>query len=108
MDELSPDREAIRNVMLLHRLRFHLFTEVLLPRNTFFHANVRCMSNLLRYLMSKRNGQLFAVVGKYLRVLRSARNRDIRHTVIEQIFRAEFGIDMHQHPFGSLSLTGVA
>ncbi len=54
-DELPTDGEAIRNILLRHRLRFHLFTQILLRRNTFFDTYLRCMSTLLRHLMPKRN-----------------------------------------------------
>ena len=54
-DELPTDEEAMRNFLLRHRLRFHLFTQILLRRDTFFDTYLRCMSTLLRYLMPKRN-----------------------------------------------------
>ncbi len=93
--------------MLLYRLWLYLFTYVLLRCNTFFDTYLRCMSTLLRYLMPKRNRQLLTVVGKYLRVVRSARDRDISHTVIEQVLGSQLRIDMNQHAVGCLSLTGV-
>ena len=37
-----------------------------------------------------------------------ARDADVGHTVVEQVFRAKVGIYMNEHPVGSLSLAGVA
>jgi len=42
-----------------------------------------------------------------LRVMCAARDSDVRHTAIEQVFRAEFGIDVNQHAVGGLSLAGM-
>ena len=39
-------------------------------------------------LMAQRGGQLLAVMGKELRIVRSVRDSNIGHAVVEQIFRA--------------------
>ncbi len=40
-------------------------------------------------LMAERGGQLLAVVGEELRIVRSARDGDIRHAIVEQVLRAQ-------------------
>ncbi len=59
-------------------------------------------------LVAQSGGQLLAVVGEELRIVRSARDGDIGHAVVEQVLRAQLRIHMHQHPFGGLPLAGVA
>jgi hypothetical protein len=52
--------------------------------------------------------QLLPVAGKDLRVVRSTRDGNISHAVVEQVFRAKVGIDMDEHPVGGLSLARMA
>lgn len=40
--------------------------------------------------------------------MRSARDGDIGHAVVEQVFRAQLRVHMDQHPLGGLPLAGVA
>src|ERR1019366_8201577 len=48
------------------------------------------------------------VIGENLRIILPSRNCNVGHAVVEQVFRAEFGIDVHEHTLGGLSLAGVA
>jgi len=50
-------------------------------------------------------GQLLPVAGKDLRVIRSARNGDVGHAIVEQVFRAKTNIN--EHPVGGLSVASV-
>ena len=61
----------------------------------------------LRDLMIQRGGQFFAVVGEDLRIVRSARNGDIRHPAVDQVFCAQPSIYVNQCPAGGLSLAGM-
>ncbi len=56
---------------------------------------LRCVGALARDFMAQRGGQLLAVIGEELRIVRSARDGDISHAVVEQVLRAQLRIDMH-------------
>jgi len=45
---------------------------------------------------------------KNLCIILSARNCNVGHAVVEQILRAEFGIDVYEHALCGLPLAGVA
>jgi hypothetical protein len=66
------------------------------------------MGALLGYVMAESCGQLLAVVGKELRIVRPARDRDVGHAAVEQVFRGQLGIDVNQDALGCLSLAGMA
>ena len=55
---------------------------------------LRGVGALVGDLMAQRGGQLLAVVGEELRNVRAARNGDIRHAVVEQVFRAQLRVHM--------------
>ncbi len=68
---------------------------------------LRCVGALAGDFVPQRGGQLLAVVGKELRIVRSARDGNIGHAIVEQVFCAQLRIHMHQHPLGGLPLAGV-
>jgi hypothetical protein len=43
-----------------------------------------------------------------LRVFRAARDGDVCHAAVEQVFRGQLGIDVNQHALGGLPLAGIA
>ena len=54
-----------------------------------------------------RRAQFLAVVGEELRIVSPARDGDIGHAVVKQVFRAQFGIDVDQHAVRRLPLAGM-
>ena len=48
------------------------------------------------------------VVRENLRVVRAARDGDVGHAAVEQVFRAEFGVHVDQDAVGGLALAGMA
>jgi hypothetical protein len=58
--------------------------------------------------LGERLGQLLAVTGEDLRVVRPARDRDVSHPVVDEVFRAKICIDVDEHVVGGLPLAGVA
>jgi hypothetical protein len=58
--------------------------------------------------MPQRDSQLLAVVGEDLRVVCAARDGNLGHAVVEQVFRPQLGIRVDQHPVGGLPLAGMA
>lgn len=71
-------------------------------------SDLRRMSALVGYVVTESGRELLAVIGKKLRIVRSARDGDIGHAVVEQVFRTQLRVHMHQNPLGSLALTGMA
>src|ERR1700733_12022578 len=67
----------------------------------------RPMRTLVRNVMAESGTELLAVVGEQLRIVGAARDRNIGHAVVEQVFGSKFGIDMDQDAVGSLSLAGM-
>src|SRR5437667_8036551 len=65
------------------------------------------MCALVRDIVTKSLRQLLAVVCKNLHVPLSARNRDIRHAAIEQVFRRKIRVHVNEYALGGLSLTGM-
>jgi len=65
------------------------------------------MGAAVRKIMPQRRTQLLAVVGEDLRVVCAAREGDVGHAAIEQVFGTQLGIDVDQHPVGGLSLAGM-
>ena len=57
--------------------------------------------------MPQRRAQLLAVVGEDLRVVCAARNGNVGHAVVEQVFGSQLCISVDQHPVGGLSLAGM-
>ena len=57
--------------------------------------------------MPQRRAQLLAVVGEDLRVVCAARDGNVGHAVVEQVFGPQLGIGMDQHPVGGLPLAGM-
>jgi hypothetical protein len=66
------------------------------------------MGAAVRNIMPQRGSQLLAVVGEDLRVVCAARNGNVGHAVVKQVFRPQLGIDVDQYPVGGLSLAGMA
>src|SRR5260370_24593077 len=66
------------------------------------------MCALVRNIVTKSLRQLLAVVCENLRVPLSARNRNIRHAAIEQVFRRKIRIHVNEYSFGGLPLAGIA
>src|SRR5665213_2116625 len=73
-----------------------------------FWLHLRRMGAAVRYIMPQRRAQLLAVVGEDLRVVCAARNGNVGHAVVEQVFGSQLSIGVNQHPVGSLPLAGVA
>ena len=48
------------------------------------------------------------IVRENLRVMRAARNGNVGHAAVEQVFRAQFGVHMDQYAVGGLALAGMA
>jgi len=53
-------------------------------------------------MVRSREGQLLAVVGEDLRVVCAARDGNVGHAVIEQVFGSQLGIRVNQHSIGGL------
>jgi hypothetical protein len=66
------------------------------------------MGALVRYIVAESRGELSAVISEKLRVVRSARDGNIRHAIVEQVFRSQLRVHMHQNPLSSLALAGMA
>ncbi len=70
--------------------------------------HLRPMRALVGNTMPERRAQLLAVVGEELRIVGAARDGDIGHAVVEQVFRAQLGVHMNENAVGSQSLARVA
>ena len=57
--------------------------------------------------MPQRGSQLLVVVGKDLRVVCAARDGNVGHAVVEQVFGSQLGIGMDEYPVGGLALAAV-
>ena len=66
------------------------------------------MGAAVRYIMPQRRSQFLAVVGEDCRVLCAARDGNVGHAVVEQVFRPQFGIRENQRPVGGLPLARMA
>jgi hypothetical protein len=62
-----------------------------LRRNRLFQYQLQRKSTLVRNITLQRGVELFAIVGKYLRVVGPARDGDIGDAVVEQVLCAELG-----------------
>src|ERR1035441_4730870 len=58
--------------------------------------------------MAERRAELLTAVGEELGVIRSARDGDIGHTVVEQVFCSKLRVHVDKDAVGGLSLAGVA
>src|SRR5208282_1543838 len=58
-------------------------------------------------IVAERRAQLLAVVGEELSIVSAARDGDIGHAVVEQVFRSQLGIDVDQHAVRRLPLAGM-
>src|SRR5579862_1762234 len=65
-------------VILLRCLR-----DFLLRRNCLLRADLRRVGGLLGNVVAESDGQLVAVVGEDLRIVCSARDRDVSHPAVE-------------------------
>src|ERR1039457_6487420 len=72
-----------------------------------FWLHLRRMGAAVRYVMPQRGSQLLAVVGEDLRVVCAARDGNVGHAVVEQVFSSQLGIGVDQHTVGGLSLAGM-
>ena len=66
------------------------------------------MGAAVRYILPQRRSQLLAVVGEDLRVVCAARDGDVGHAIVEQVFGPQLGIDVDQYTVGGLPLAGMA
>jgi hypothetical protein len=57
--------------------------------------------------MPQRRAELLAVVSEQWCIVSAARDSDIGHAVIEQVFRGQLGIDVDQHAVRRLPLAGM-
>ena len=57
-----------------------------------FWLHLRRMGAAVRYIVPQRGSQLLAVVGEDLRVVCAARNGNVGHAVVEQVFGSQLGI----------------
>src|ERR1035441_9884530 len=58
-------------------------------------------------IVPERRAELLAVVGEELRIVSAARNGNVGHAVVDQVFRAQLGIDVDQHAVRGLPLAGM-
>jgi len=65
------------------------------------------MGAAVRDIVPQRRAQFLAVVGEDLRVICAARDGEVGHAAIEQVFGTQLWIDVDQHPVGGLSLAGM-
>ena len=72
-----------------------------------FWLHLLHMGAAVRYLMPQRGSQLLAVVGEDLRVVCAARNGNVGHAVVEQVFGSQLGIGVDEYPVGGLTLAGM-
>jgi len=70
-----------------------------------FH--LRRMGAAVRNITPQHGSQLLAVVGEDLRVVCAARNGNVGHAVVEQVFGPQLGIGVDQHTVGGLPLPGM-
>jgi hypothetical protein len=73
-----------------------------------FWLRLRRMGAAVRDIMPQRRSQLLAVVGEDLRVVCAARNGNVGHAVVEQVFGPQLGIGLDQYPVGGLALAGMS
>lgn len=62
----------------------------------------------VRHVASEFATKRRCVVSEDLRIVRPARDGDISHAPVEQIFRANFGVHVDQDAVSGLSLAGMA
>ena len=62
--------------------------------------DLRHMGALVRDIAAERFGQLLAVAGEDLRIMRSARDGDVRHAVVDEVFRSQLCIDVNENAVG--------
>ena len=94
-----------------------IFSLLLLRRNLplrrdcllllLFWLHLRRMGATVRYIMPQRGSQLLAVVGEDLRVVCAARDGNVGHAVVEQVFGSQLGIGVDQHTVGGLALVAI-
>ena len=65
------------------------------------------MGAAVRYIMPQRRAELLAVVGEDLRIVCAARNGNVGHAIVEQVFGSQLGIGVDQHQVGGLPLAGM-
>src|ERR1035438_1183354 len=69
-----------------------------------FWLHLRRMGAAVRYIVPQRGSQLLAIVSEDLRVVCAARDGNVGHAIVEQVFRSQLGIGVDQHPVGGLPL----
>ena len=102
---VSLETQANIQALLLLRRNLPLRRDCLLL--FLFWLHLRHMGAAVRYIVPQRGSQLLAVVGEDLRVVCAARDGNVGHAVIEQVFGPQFGIDVDQHPVGGLALVAI-
>jgi len=65
------------------------------------------MGALVRNIMAERRAELPLAVSEQLHIVCPARDGDIGHAVVEQVFRAKFRVHVDEHAVSGLSLAGM-
>ena|SRR5665213_45706 len=68
---------------------------------------VGLMGALVRNIMPERRAELLSAVSEQLHTVGPARDGNIGHTVVEQVFRAKFRVHVDEHAVGGLSMAGM-
>ena len=88
-----PDvSEAQSNVHALTLLLLRSLGDLRLRR-----LSLRNMGALVRNIMTQRLRELFSVVRENLCIVSAARNGNVGHAVVEQVFGSQLGIGVDQH-----------
>ena len=96
--------ESHANALAEIVLRRVSFSDLLHQRGNCLH---RLICTLVRNITAKRVRECAAVIGEDLCVPLAARNGNVGHTIVEQIFGSEIGINMDEYAICRLSLAGV-
>ena len=89
---LTADSETYAVVLLLTSGDFPL------RRNTLVGFDLRRTCALVGNIMPEGRTKLFAVAGEQLRIEGAARDGNISHAVVKQVFCSQLGIDVDQYP----------
>jgi len=65
------------------------------------------MDALVQNIMPERRAELLSAVSEQLHVAGPARDGNIGHAVVEQVFRAKFRVHVDEHAISGLSLAGM-
>jgi hypothetical protein len=65
------------------------------------------MGALVRNIMPERRAELLSAASEQLHIVGPARDGNIGHAVVEQVFRAKFRVQVDEHAVSGLSLAGM-